>query len=326
MPTINFVDGLALTDTIVERSNQRYIVNFADAIGIFDTPGSWRGEQYPRHFGEHLLLSDELDHNANNRFYQEFHDRLIVGDVLVANSSNRFQVDPEDVMGISDEMSIYKTHRYYANLNDGLELSDGIIQKYALFVTGGTGDGSYEHGERVPIVVTLVDDEQFLAWAGEEHFVEDIYAKSTYVHMPNETVRVEAIKGDISLSDILALGGRVSAARLDLVMEQGATFERNLYYKDTDGNPIDISGWTAEMQIREYKNSSTALLTLTSSAGNIIMAGPTGHLEIHIPANDMEALDFTWGYYDLELSPNGNATAAFRLLEGRVKLTKEVTR
>lgn len=329
MPHRELEDTLIMSEVFAkdERlSTKRSERGLIDNLGLFDTFSRWRGDQYSRTISDNLILSDSRTRYNTGRYYRSFSDVLCIEDTISPRHSDHFYRSICDTLTLSDEKQIYHGNRKYRFLNDRLLLTEERERRFELFVTGGTGDGAYKHGARVPISVTLVGDERFLAWAGEEQYIEDIYALSTYVNMPSETVRIEAIKGDVSLTDILKLGGRVSAARLDLVMEQGATFERNIYYKDSDNNPIDISGWTAAMQIRQYKDSTDALLTLTSSAGNIIMAGPTGHLEIHIPATDMDDLTFSWGYYDLELYPGGDMTRAFRLLEGRVKLTKEVTR
>lgn len=309
-----------------EYSTKRSERSPEDSLGLFDTFSRWIGDHYYRTLNEHIALSDLRGAYHTNRHYRTLSDVVSVGEISDSRSSERSRRNICDSLALGDSIRPLHTARRYRFLNDTLQLTDKGERQFELFVTGGTGDGTYRHGARVSIEVTLESNERFLAWAGEEQYIEDIYALSTFVNMPNETVRIEAIKGDVSLTDILKLGGRVSAARLDLVMEQGATFERNIYYKDSDNNPIDISGWTAAMQIRQYRDSEDALLTLTSSAGDIIMAGPTGHLEIHIPANEMDDLTFSWGYYDLELYPGGDTTRAFRLLEGRVKLTKEVTR
>lgn len=325
MPVISFEDGLILSDARVDRPNQRYEIDFSDGLGFLDIVDMWRGEHYYQTFEERLLLADHSSRYATQRRYLAFNDRLPISDSLNIWKGDHFYENPDDILGLSDEMWTYHTHRHYVIFEDRFSLADEMVLKYALFVIGGTGDGYYQHGSRVPITVELEGNERFLAWAGEKQYVEDIYALSTFIHMPNETVRIEAIKGDVSLQDITALGGRVTAANLDMVMEQGATFERNLYYKDPDGNPVDMSGWTAAMHVRARKGASETLLTLTSSAADIILGGATGHLEIHIPANVMDDLNFVWGFYDLELYPSGDETKAFRLLEGRIRLTKEVT-
>ena len=90
--------------------------------------------------------------------------------------------------------------------------------------------------------------------------------------------------------------------------------------------PTDLTGYTARMQIRETKDASATIVSLTSAGGGISLGGAAGTVTPIISAADTALLDFTTAYYDIELLPAGVAANAFRFLEGRVKLSKEVTR
>jgi len=113
------------------------------------------------------------------------------------------------------------------------------------------------------------------------------------------------------------------AARLDLTIEQGATFTYNLTWRDGTGAVKALgSGWTARLQIRETISSSTTLASLTNTAG-ITLANTSPNVVISISATDTAALSFTNAVYDLELVNSGTV---YRILEGKVTLSKEVTR
>ena len=115
------------------------------------------------------------------------------------------------------------------------------------------------------------------------------------------------------------------AARLDLTIEQGATFTYNLTWRDGTGAVKALaSGWTARLQIRETVASSTTLASLTNTAG-IILASTSPNIVISMSATDTAALSFTDAVYDLELVQTSSSTV-YRVLEGKVKLSKEVTR
>lgn len=109
----------------------------------------------------------------------------------------------------------------------------------------------------------------------------------------------------------------------DLYIDQGATFERVITWKQTNGTPVDLTGYSARMQIRRTKSNETALVSLTNANG-ITLGGTSGTIAISISAAVTEALTFRRAVYDLELvSPNGSV---YRLLQGAVALSKEVTR
>ena len=113
------------------------------------------------------------------------------------------------------------------------------------------------------------------------------------------------------------------AATYNIKIEQGATFELTATYTDSAGAAIDITGYSARMQVRRTKNSSTTLLDLTSVSG-ITITGASGLLEIVASATLTAAITGTVGVYDLEIESAGGVVT--RLLEGAVEISKEVTR
>lgn len=114
------------------------------------------------------------------------------------------------------------------------------------------------------------------------------------------------------------------AATYDLYIEQGATFVKQITWKDSSGTPVDLSGYTARMQFRSSVNSDTILFSATTTNGKITLGGAAGTIDIEIDATDTTAFAFVSAVYDLELeSASGFVT---RLLEGGVEVSKEVTR
>ena len=126
----------------------------------------------------------------------------------------------------------------------------------------------------------------------------------------------------------------MSAGKYSFVLEQGSTFDIEIQYKDTTGGAVDLSGYSGKMQIRPTIASETVYLTLSSSlngdgtglnfSGSNGSTPPTsGSVGIFISATSSSALDFTEAVYDLEITSGSIVT---RILEGKVKLSKEVTR
>lgn len=118
----------------------------------------------------------------------------------------------------------------------------------------------------------------------------------------------------------------MTAARLDIKIEQGATYDFTATVR-SGGAYMDLTGYTARMSIRKHPESATALIALVSPAvagTGIDLGGVAGTVRVQIAAVDTAALDFFIAYYDLEIvSAAGKVT---RLLEGRVTLSREVTK
>lgn len=114
------------------------------------------------------------------------------------------------------------------------------------------------------------------------------------------------------------------AGELNLVIEQGATFDPVFTWKDQNGLPINLTGFTARMQIRETVDSVAVLHELTTENGGLTLGGSAGTITVQISATDTAAFDFEQAVYDLEVeAANGGVT---RLLRGFATLSKEVTR
>lgn len=113
------------------------------------------------------------------------------------------------------------------------------------------------------------------------------------------------------------------AGKYNIVADQGATFSRNVHWKDENGDPIDITGYTARMQVRERYVSTSTVLSLVSPT-NITLGGGSGSIVITASATSMAAVTAGDYVYDLEMvASNGVVT---RLLQGSFKVTPEVTR
>lgn len=116
----------------------------------------------------------------------------------------------------------------------------------------------------------------------------------------------------------------MAAAPYDILIEQGATFQLNLVYKDSNASPIDISGYTARMQVRRAYDAPTPLLNLTTENGAITLGGAAGTIAVQAAAALTTDLPAKPAVYDLELiSPGGVVT---RLIRGVATITPEVTK
>lgn len=108
---------------------------------------------------------------------------------------------------------------------------------------------------------------------------------------------------------------------LNLICYQGATFDYLLTWK-TSGTAVDLTGYTARMQVREDFTSSTAVLSLTNGSG-ITLGGTAGTILLATSAGTTAALAAGDYVYDLELV---NSNIVTRLVQGKFTVDPEVTR
>lgn len=126
----------------------------------------------------------------------------------------------------------------------------------------------------------------------------------------------------------------MAAGRYSFTIEQGATLNLQINWTDSSGSAIDLTGYHARMQVRPTVESSTIYLNLSSSLAadgtGINLSGSSGEtplssgsLAIYVSAYSSSLLNFDTAVYDLELVKDEYVT---RLLEGQVRLSKNITR
>tara|TARA_B100001094_G_C17848039_1_gene631234 strand:+ start:295 stop:654 length:360 start_codon:yes stop_codon:yes gene_type:complete len=116
----------------------------------------------------------------------------------------------------------------------------------------------------------------------------------------------------------------MAAGIYNFTIEQGATFTRTFKYKDSEGNPIDLvsgDGYVARMEIKDKIGGNQ--IAFFSSNGTGLGINNTNFITLTISAGSTSSYNFTTAVYDLEIvSSTGVVT---RLLQGKIKLSKEVT-
>ena len=129
----------------------------------------------------------------------------------------------------------------------------------------------------------------------------------------------------------------MSAGKYSFTIEQGATLQFEIQYKDSNNIPVDLTSYNGRLQVRPTVGSSDVYLTLSStlqsdntglnfSGSNGSTPLSSGSIGIYVSAVTSSTLDFSNAYYDLEIySGSGNSEYVVRLLEGKVNLSKEVT-
>jgi Na+/serine symporter len=109
---------------------------------------------------------------------------------------------------------------------------------------------------------------------------------------------------------------------VNFVCPQGSTFRRTLTYS-LDEVPVNLTGYSSRLQVREDYYSTDLVVSLVSGSG-ITMGGSAGTIDILISASVTSEFPTGTHVYDLEIVSPSNIVD--RLIEGTFNVTPEVTR
>jgi len=142
----------------------------------------------------------------------------------------------------------------------------------------------------------------------------------------------------------------MKAGKYDISLDQGSTFVFHITYQDSSGTAIDLSSYTASMQVRRSAVDPDLLLDISSDGGvtgggstgeyssgggssgvggitlngsPIGAAGTTGGIYIQIDADTMKNVPYGKHRYDFELTNSGTVD---KILNGRFEVDAEVTK
>lgn len=110
--------------------------------------------------------------------------------------------------------------------------------------------------------------------------------------------------------------------KLNLTMYQGASWDYTLTWT-TSGTPVNLTNYTARMDVRTAYDSPDAVLELTSGSG-ITLGGTAGTILLEASPIVTGSVVSGQYVYDLELVSPGSAVT--RLVEGLLICDPEVTR
>ncbi len=113
----------------------------------------------------------------------------------------------------------------------------------------------------------------------------------------------------------------VQPGKYNITAYQGATYDLNLTWT-IGGTAVNLTNYTAAMQVRTAANASTAILSLTNGSG-ITLGGTAGTIDVTISSTTMGAATPGQYVYDLELN---SGSAVTRLIQGTFQIQAEVTR
>ena len=121
----------------------------------------------------------------------------------------------------------------------------------------------------------------------------------------------------------------MAAGRYDFVIEQGATFSRQITWKDTTGAAVNLTGYTIAAKVRRKTSDSQPVIALTCTVTN----AANGQFTISLTATQTAGLPVNNGndgeklllpcVYDIEAI---TGSTVYRLLEGVANISPEATR
>lgn len=114
------------------------------------------------------------------------------------------------------------------------------------------------------------------------------------------------------------------AVTYNSVIDQGADWYFVVTYEDSAGLPIDITSYTAALQLRSTP-SSASVLSLSTGGNGITIDGPAGTTSMHATAAETGAIDEGSYFYDLEITSPASPSVTTRLVQGQIVVSAQVT-
>lgn len=113
------------------------------------------------------------------------------------------------------------------------------------------------------------------------------------------------------------------AAKHDLIFESNGSRKRSFTWTNSQGQPIDLTGYSAKLMIKKSAEYTQSLVELSTQNNTIALGGANGKIELKFSKlNFVRAAQ--GGIYDLILIPAGDGDPV-RFMEGEFKIMKGVT-
>jgi hypothetical protein len=114
------------------------------------------------------------------------------------------------------------------------------------------------------------------------------------------------------------------ATKVNFDIDQGSDTTIPLTFQDSEGNAINFSGSSFRMQLRQLPDDSKFVDELTTENGRITSSFTDGIINLVFPSSVTSGLRPIPYVYDLEQVNSENKIT--RLIEGEIKLRREITR
>jgi len=113
----------------------------------------------------------------------------------------------------------------------------------------------------------------------------------------------------------------VNPGRYNITVYKGTTFQLSPVWK-VDNLPVDLTGYSTKMQVRQFTDSSV-LVELSTANGRAVISAGLGQIALTLTATETAALAANTYQYDLNLtSPSGYV---YKILQGAFVVNDSVT-
>ena len=110
---------------------------------------------------------------------------------------------------------------------------------------------------------------------------------------------------------------------VDITIYQNSEWDWPIAWLLADGTPVDLTGCTAEMQIRPEAVSGVVIASLTEADGTVIMNGDVAPIWLKLTDEQTNALPVGRYAYDVKVFIS---TSGYRILQGKCYISPAVTR
>jgi len=125
----------------------------------------------------------------------------------------------------------------------------------------------------------------------------------------------------------------MGASQYNFSIEQGSSFRMSLIYKDSNGEPINITNWCARLTWKTNSNITQVFSSENTdkSLYNFYIEGAIGKINLLFPAGVTNDFNFNTAKYDLELQSNedhydNGGKYVIRIMYGTVTINKRLSK
>ena len=113
----------------------------------------------------------------------------------------------------------------------------------------------------------------------------------------------------------------------DIYVEQGADWIREVQYLDSNGDPVDCTGWSGLAQIRKTAKDPVVLasISVTFPSAGIVRFALTDAQTLSLPTTGRTYADIESYAWDCLLTPTGSSET-FRFLNGVCRVSPGTSR